>query len=156
MDTGSPSPVATVAKQLDIITTNPQRKAFIAQVATDARTGTLGYATINPPGDDTSMTDMDHHLRDQVRADGALERYRYFWEEPAPGDEFVPTRGCSAPTFHGSAADMVALGGGLLTFIAKHLSIAERGSHLMALPHSDVTPGHRYLPYIAVAPDSAA
>ncbi|WP_299050171.1 ThiF family adenylyltransferase [uncultured Nocardioides sp.] len=145
-----------VSKQLDIITTNPQRKAFIAQVATDARSGTLGYATINPPGNTTSMTDMDHHLRDQVRADGALERYRYFWEEPAPGDEFVPTRGCSAPTFHGSAADLAALGGGLLTFIAKHLTIADRGAHLMALPHSDVTPGHRYVPYRPVAPGSAA
>ncbi|NEK60237.1 hypothetical protein GCU56_20475 [Geodermatophilus sabuli] len=136
-----------MTKQLDTVATKPQRKAIIAQVATDARSGTLGYATINPPDGDTTMTDMDHHLRDQVRADGALERYRYFWEDPAPGDEFVPTRGCSAPTFHGSAADLAALGGGLATLIAKHLAVAAQGAHLMALPHSDVTPGHKYLPY---------
>lgn len=142
-----------VAKQLDIIATNPERKALIAQVATDVRSGTLGYVTVNPPGGGTSMTDMDHHLRDQVRADGGLERYRYFWEEPAPGDEVVPTRGCSAPTFHGSAADLAALGAGLLTFIARHLTIPVRGAHVMALPHSDVTPGHRYLPYRPVATD---
>ncbi len=140
-----------VAKQLDIIAKNPQRKAFIAQVATDARSGTLGYAIVNPPDCVASMTDMDHHLRDTVRADSTLERYRYFWEEPGPGDEFVPTRGCSAPTFHGSAADLAALGGGLLTFIARHLTIAGCGAHLMALPHSDVIPGHRYVPY-PVAP----
>ncbi|WP_157677097.1 HesA/MoeB/ThiF family protein [Auraticoccus monumenti] len=136
-----------VSKQLDTIATQPQRKAFIAQVATDARSSTLGYATINPPNSDATMTDMDHHLRDEVRADGSLERYRYFWEEPGPGDEFVPTRGCSAPTFHGSAADLAALGGGLTTMIAKHLMIPDRGSHLIALPHADVTPGHMYVPY---------
>lgn len=134
-----------MSKQLDTIAAKPQRKAFIAQVATDARTGTLGYATINPPGSDPTMSDMDNHLRDRVRADATLERYRYFWEEPGPGDEFIPTRGCSAPTFHGSAADLAALAGGLLTLIAKHLTIPDRGAHLIALPHSGVRPGHKYV-----------
>lgn len=134
-----------MSNQLDIVAANPQRKAAIAQVATDARTGTLGYATINPPGDTRTMTQMDHHLRDSVRADGTLERYRYFWEEPDPDDELVPTRGCSTPTFHGSAADLAALGGGLITLIAKHLTNPAHGAHLIALPHSDVQPSHRYL-----------
>lgn len=134
-----------MSNQLDIVAANPQRKATIAQVATDARTGTLGYATVNPPGDTRTMTEMDHHLRDTVRNDGTLERYRYFWEEPDPEDELVPTRGCSTPTFHGSAADLAALSGGLITLIAKHLTMPDHGAHLIALPHSDVQPSHKYL-----------
>jgi hypothetical protein len=136
-----------MSNQLDIVAAHPQRTATIAQVATDARTGTLGYATINPPGNTATMTQMDHHLRDAVRADGILERYRYFWEEPSREDELVPTRGCSAPTFHGSAADLAALSGGLLTLIAKHLTTPAQGSHLIALPHADVQPSHKYLPF---------
>ncbi|MEI5675743.1 MULTISPECIES: ThiF family adenylyltransferase [unclassified Nocardioides] len=134
-----------MTNQLNIVAANPNRTAVIAQVATDARTGTLGYATINPPGDTRTMTQMDHHLRDTVRADGTLERYRYFWEEPDPQDELVPTRGCSTPTFHGSAADLAALSGSLTTLIAKHLTLRAHGAHLIALPHSDVQPSHKYL-----------
>lgn len=134
-----------MSNQLDIVAANPQRKATIAQVATDARTGTLAYATINPPGDTTAVTQTDLRLRDSVHADGTLERYRYFWEEPDPDDELVPTRGCSTPTFHGSAADLAALSGGLITLIARHLTNPARGAHLIALPHSDVQPSHKYL-----------
>lgn len=144
-----------MTRQLDTFAADPNRMVTIAQVATDAKTGTLGLVTINPPGHSATMENMDHHVRDVVRSDGALERYRYFWEEPSTGDEFIPTRGCSAPTFHGSAADLAALTGSLTTLIAQHLAIPAPGSHLIALPHSGIAPAHKYVHHTPTS-DSAA
>lgn len=66
---------------------------------------------------------------------------------PEPGDEFVPTRGCSLPTFHGSAADLAAVAATLTNLVAPHLNDKADGTHLFALPHSGVTPPYRYLPH---------
>lgn len=82
-------------------------------------------------------------------ADGELELYHPLWEDAAKGDELIPTRGCSAPTFHGSASDLAAVAAILVNVIGLHLQQAEAqvsGTHLISLPHAPAGPRHRFLP----------
>jgi hypothetical protein len=134
-----------IARRLATLTTRPTRTAVIAQVATDARTGCLGIAMVYGPGQLTSILEADANTGHVVKADPALEPYQVFWKDPEPGDEFVPTRGCSLPTFHGSAADLAAVAASLTNLIAPHLADHASGTHLFALPHSGVTPPYRFL-----------
>ncbi len=141
-----------VGRFLNQLTLAPRRRAVFAQVATDARTGGLGVAFVNAPLRDSedetpqpTLADVDILAGKQVKANAILEPYRVFWERPLPEDEFVPTRGCSLPTFHGSAADLAAVAASLSNFIALHLGQEESGTHLISLPHSAVTPAHYFL-----------
>ncbi|GAB3134975.1 ThiF family adenylyltransferase [Tsukamurella serpentis] len=127
------------------------RKGLIAQVATDARTGTLGIANIWAPGAPCVPSELDNQAGRSVLADGGLELYHAFWEDAGEGDELVPTRGCSVPTFHGSAADLAAIAAMLVNMIGLHLQHAERpisGTHLIALPFVPAGPRHRFLPVV--------
>jgi ThiF family/Prokaryotic E2 family A len=134
-----------------------ERKALIAQVATDARTGTLGIANICAPGAARTPSELDDQAGRSVVADGGLELYHPLWEEAAEGDELIPTRGCSVPTFHGSAADLAAVAATLVNMIGLHLQQAEAavsGIHLIALPHAPAGPRHYFLPATTDAPES--
>ena len=133
-----------VTRRLETLTNKPNRTAVIAQVATDARTGCLGIAMVYGPGQPAGILETDVNTGHVVEADPTLEPYQVFWKDPEPGDEFVPTRGCSLPTFHGSAADLAAVAASLTNFIAPHLTDNASGTHLFALPHSGVTPPYRY------------
>ncbi len=167
----------TASRFLDQLALTLGRRATIAQVATDARTGSLGIATISAPSPSArptgtsdpapssgsgrpvgvaTLSEIDAAAGRAVAAAADLEPYRTFWAEPVAGDEFVPTRGCSLPTFHGSAADMAAVAGGLLNFVALHVGQNVSVTHLISLPHSDITPSHRFVPHQAdtlTAPD---
>lgn len=134
-----------ITRRLETIANSADRTAVIAQVATDARTGCLGIAMVYGPEQPTSILDTDATTGHTVEADPGLEPYQVFWKDPEPGDEFVPTRGCSLPTFHGSAADLAAVAASLTNFIAPHLTDHGSGTHLFALPHSGVTPPYRYV-----------
>lgn len=134
-----------VTKRLDRITQNPRRTAVIVQIATDTRTGTLGLAIVHGRGNTSSLTETDRKTGAVVLDDPTLEPYQVFWRDPDPGDEFVPTRGCSIPTFHGSAADLAGIAASLTTVVAPHLSDGSSGTYLLALPHSGVSPAYRYL-----------
>ena len=84
-------------------------------------------------------------------ADSGLELYHQFWKETVEGDELIPTRGCSVPTFHGSAADLAAVAATLVNMIGLHLQQAKRpisGTHLVALPHSPGGPRHQFIPAV--------
>lgn len=127
------------------------RTAVIAQVATDARTGTLGIANICAPGAACAPSELDDQAGRSVLADGGLELYHPLWEEVAEGDELVPTRGCSVPTFHGSSADLAAVAATLVNMIGLHLQQAKApvsGTHLIALPHAPAGPRHHFLPAV--------
>ncbi len=158
----------TVSRFLDVLALTPGRRTTIAQVATDTRSGSLGIATVcapvlaepdirardsstlngtGRPDGVSTLTEIDTAAGRAVAAAAELEPYRIFWAEPAAGDELVPTRGCSVPTFHGSAADLAAVAGGLLNLIARHLGQTVSGTHLISLPHSGVTPAHAFLPH---------
>ena len=112
------------------------RHALLAQVATDARSGTLGILTVSAPSDADGPTVIDSRAGRKVLADPTLELYHSLWQEPLDGDELTPTRGCSVPTFHGSAADLAAVAACLLNLLAVHLTVPASGTHLIALPHT--------------------
>jgi hypothetical protein len=138
-----------VTRRLETIAKIDDRTAAIAQVATDARTGCLGIAMVYGPTEPASILTTDARTGHVVEGDPGLEPYQVFWKDPEPGDEFVPTRGCSLPTFHGSAADLAAVAASLTNFIAPHLTDGASGTHLFALPHSGVAPAYRYVAHEA-------
>ncbi|RNL65401.1 ThiF family adenylyltransferase [Nocardioides marmoriginsengisoli] len=133
-----------VARRLDAVATRADRRCVVAQISTDVRTGSLGLAVVAGRTGSTPVTAIDRQTGVDVEAAPALEAYRVFWDEPGPGDEFVPTRGCSLPTFHGSAADLASVAGSLISLVASHLRDGASGTHLISLPHAGVTPSHHY------------
>jgi ThiF family len=136
-----------VGRRLEALANDSCRSAVIAQVATDAGSGNLGLAMVHGPESRKSMNETDAQVGRAVEEQTSLEPYRVFWRDPAPGDEFVPTRGCSVPTFHGSAADLAAVAASLTSLIAPHLTDGASGTHLMALPQSGIAPAHCYIPH---------
>lgn len=125
-----------------------ERKALITQVATDASSGTRGIANICSPGTTLTPSGIDEQAGRVVLSDGGLELYHPLWQEAADGDELIPTRGCSVPTFHGSAADLAAVAASLVNMIGLHLQQADAavsGTHLIALPHAPTGPRHHFL-----------
>ena len=121
------------------------RRATVAQVATDRENGNLGIATIWPANATKTIEQIDAEVGERVRADSALEGYHMLWGRADLGNKLVPTRGCSIPTFHGSAADLAAVAGSLLSLVAGHMDTLVAGVHLIALPHSGLAvPPHRF------------
>ncbi|MFD7581040.1 ThiF family adenylyltransferase [Kitasatospora sp. NPDC059817] len=120
-------------------------RPVLAQVATDVRTGTLGLLSVSAPGTVRGPSDVDASAGQAVLADPALELYHPLWQDSPDGDELVPTRGCSVPTFHGSSADLAAVAGTLMSFLGMHLKTPTSGTHLVALPHAAGSPHHRFV-----------
>jgi hypothetical protein len=141
----------SVAAVMEGIASAPEREALIAQVATDAGSGTLGVATICAAGSAMTPSAIDTAAGRAVLARGDLETYHVLWDaDPDSEDSLVPTRGCSVPTFHGSAADMAGVAAALVNVIGTHLSSPEgaspSGTHLLALPFTGSEPAHVFIP----------
>ncbi|MGQ1840236.1 ThiF family adenylyltransferase [Kocuria turfanensis] len=134
-----------IGQYLDGLVTAHGRKAILAQVATDSLSGTLGMLTTVAPGTDMALTELDHKVGTYVTAAADLELYHSLWQEPLSGQELIPTRGCSVPTFHGSAADLAAIAASLVSLLGLQLSAPSSGTHLIALPHADHGPRHRFV-----------
>lgn len=126
---------------------SPAVRPLIAEVATDVKTGTLGILSVSAPGTSLGANEIDRRVGTAVKVDGGLEPFHTFWTEVRDVDELVPTRGCSVPTFHGSAADMAAVAASLTSLLGSHVSatVPVSGTHLIALPHSPVGPFHRFI-----------
>lgn len=142
---------ATVSKTVarivsDAFVVTDRRKAVVAQVAVDARSGSLGMILVHGRAPQHDVLDSDRMTGIAVLEDPMLEPYGVFWLDPEVQDEFVPTRGCSIPTFHGSAADMAGVASTMTTLIASHIGDDSSGTHLFALPHTGVSPAHHYSP----------
>lgn len=120
-------------------------RPHIAQVGTDSRSGTLGILTVAAPEQPSGASTIDEEVGRVVVADGSLERFHPLWQEPSPGDEIIPARGCSIPTFHGSAADLASLAGVLVSLLGPHIGTPSSGTHLVALPHAVGGPAHVFL-----------
>ncbi|MEX2983960.1 ThiF family adenylyltransferase [Streptomyces sp. C36] len=135
----------TAGRFLDLLAQRPHRKAVLAQMATDSLTASLGILTIAAPGTQASLSAIDHVAGGHVLADPSLEPYHPLWTEPAPGDELRPTRGCSIPTFHGSAADLMATTATLITLLSNQMRHPVSGTHLCAQPHTGILPAHRFI-----------
>ncbi|MBW4704649.1 ThiF family adenylyltransferase [Micromonospora sp. RL09-050-HVF-A] len=127
--------------------TRDTTRPMLAMVATDLRTATLGLLTVSASGYPTGPAHIDQAAGPRVLADGTLERFHGLWQEPAEGDEMVPARGCSVPTFHGSAADVAAVAASLVSLLAQHLNTTMSGTHLAAVAHAPGTgPHHHFIP----------
>jgi hypothetical protein len=145
----------SITTYLDALVAASERRPLIAQVATDAGSGTLGIANICAPDATLTPSEIDEQAGRSVLADGGLELYHPLWQAAADGDELIPTRGCSVPTFHGSAADLAAVAATLVSLIGVHLQQAEAvtsGTHLIALPHAATGPRHHVLLTTTAAP----
>lgn len=131
---------------LDEILRGSAHHPLVARLATDVATGSLGMAVISAADDRAEAVDEFTNARVMARSD--LEHFQTFWTDPADGAELIPARGCSVPTFHGSAADLAGVAASLMSFVAGHIGTAESGTHLIALPHGPWTgPPHAYIPY---------
>jgi len=135
-----------VGQILAALAAEENQHALLAQVATDTRSGTLGILTVSAPGNADGPAVIDSRAGPKVLADPALELYQPLWQEALGGDELTPTRGCSVPTFHGSAADLAAVAACLLNLLALHLTAPASGTHLIALPHAPgPSPHHHFI-----------
>lgn len=140
---------ATVNRSLAEVLDSSARAAggpLLAQVATDVQTGTLGLLVVASSDFPGGPATIDELVGNEVRSRGDLERFAVLWDSPAAGDEIIPERGCSAPTFHGSAADLAAIGGVLVSLFGQHVGERVSGAHLVALPHAPEGPTHVFLP----------
>ncbi|WAU81405.1 ThiF family adenylyltransferase [Streptomyces sp. Qhu-G9] len=135
-----------IGQALDVLARTPDRKATLAQIATDTRTGTLGILTACAPDTLQGPHTLDSQVGLSVLGDHLLELYHPLWQESEHGDELVPTRGCSVPTFHGSSADLAAVAATLTTFLGMQMAVSTSGTHLIALPHAHSGPHHHYVP----------
>jgi hypothetical protein len=120
----------------------------LAQVAVDIRTGTLGIMTVSMPPLRVGPLTIDRKAGTQVLSDGAHEAFHCLWRTSASGHEIIPTRGCSAPTFHGSAADLAGVAASLTSILGAHLGAgtAISGTHLISLPHGEAGPLRAFVP----------
>jgi hypothetical protein len=139
----------SVTQCLDEFAALPERTALIAQVATDAKSGTLGILNLCAPNSQLGPSEIDQNAGRTITSNGELELYHKLWQESPDDHELIPTRGCSVPTFHGSAADLAAVAATLVSLLGDHLrqtATALSGTHLIALPHADSGPRHYFLP----------
>lgn len=136
-----------IGQALDELATATSRP-LLAQVATDAGTSTLGLLTVSDRTNPSGPNTIDQQTGKTVTGDGTLEPFHTFWKDVSAQDELIPTRGCSVPTFHGSAADIAAIAANLTSMLGSHLAIAEpiSGTHLIGLPHSPAGPFRRFIP----------
>ena len=135
-----------VGQALSAVAATERPHALLAQLATDTSTGTLGILTVSAPSDPDGPAVIDTRAGRTVLADPALESYHILWREPLDEHELIPTRGCSVPTFHGSAADLAAVAACLVNLLAMHLTTPASGTHLIALPHAPGSgPHHRFI-----------
>jgi hypothetical protein len=135
-----------VGQALAAVAATRHPHAVLAQFSTDTSTGTLGILNVSAPSDPNGPAVIDIRIGRRVLADPALELYHTLWQEPLDGQELTPTRGCSVPTFHGSAADLAAVAACLVNLLALHLTTPESGTHLIALPHSPGSgPYHHFI-----------
>ena len=137
-----------ITQALDVLAAQSERKAIIAQVATDAATGTLGLLNVCTPGSSLPPSTLDDMAGLAIKADVDLEAFHKLWQEPEDGAELIPTRGCSVPTFHGSAADLAAVAAVLTSLLGKHMQSATTpsGTHVISLPHAANSRPHVFLP----------
>lgn len=121
------------------------RRCLLAQVATDVATSTLGLMTVAAPGSPHTLTALDAAAGQKVTSTPALEPFRVFWREPTSGDELTPVRGCSIPTFHGSAADLFGLSATFTNLLGAQLDSPTSGAHLIANPQAGYPgPSHQF------------
>ncbi|TDD68064.1 ThiF family adenylyltransferase [Jiangella aurantiaca] len=126
-------------------------RPVLAQMACDVRSGSQGILTVSMPPESSGCLTIDQQAGHVVKADGTLEPFHELWGSETDTNEVIPTRGCSPPTFHGSAADLSGVAGSLTSILGSHLasSDAVSGTHLISLPHGEAGPLRHFVPVAA-------
>jgi len=139
----------SIGRLLNGVADTDGARPVLAQIATDAQTGTLGIMSVSVPPLRAGPLAMDRMAGQRITQDGSYEAFHCLWESPAPGDEIIPTRGCSTPTFHGSAADLAAVAASLTSILGAHLGTEATisGTHLISLPHGEAGPQRTFVPF---------
>jgi ThiF family/Prokaryotic E2 family A len=136
-----------VADALDELAREVDATPVMASVATDVRTATLGLMSVSAQSQAGGPATIDRAASRQVMCDPTLEAFHTFWETPDPGDEVIPSLGCSLPTFRGSAADLACLAGTFITLLGPHLGPEVSGAHLVTAAHAGTSStAHRFIP----------
>ena len=118
---------------------------LLVQVATDRRSATLGLIIVASPSCGIGPATVDRALASRVLEDETLEAFHTFWTPPVEGGELLPAPGCSVPTYHGSAADLAAIAGAMVSVIGQQVASPVIGAHLIASPHSGCQPAWRFI-----------
>ena len=122
-------------------------RPVLAQMACDVRTGTLGILSVSMPPETSGCLTIDQQAGTAIKMDAALEVFHELWGTETDSDEIIPTRGCSVPTFHGSAADLSGVAASLISLLGAHLSSNKplSGTHLISLPHGEAGPRRSFV-----------
>lgn len=132
---------------LDVLTGTGDRCPPLAQIATDSMTSTLGIVTVSAAGGTAPLSAIQQTMADHVAGHSELEEFGRFWD---PDDDglFAPARGCSVPTFRGSAADAMAIAGSAVSLLGPAVAAGLTGGFLFALPHTPATvPARKWVPH---------
>ena len=136
-----------VAYRLDQAARGTKDRPVLAQVATDTGSGTLGLVVVAGRDVAGGPSTVDLTIAQQVLTEALLEPYHTFWTPPSAGSELNPSPGCSVPTYHGSAADLAATAGSMVSLLGQQLAAPVSGGHVFAAPHSGVQPSFHFEPY---------
>jgi hypothetical protein len=109
----------------------------IAAVATDPASATLGLMIVTENNYGAGPATVDEATKPLVLSDSDLARYHSLWREPKVGEELIPARGCSTPTFHGSAADLAGIAATLVNLLGQQMQAPANGTYLFAQTLSD-------------------
>jgi hypothetical protein len=132
----------TVALLLENAATRAaRRRPFLAAVATDSPSATLGLLTMATPTWPGGPYDIERRQSPTILRNGQLEHFHIFWEDLHPDQMIIPERGCSVPTFHGAANDLMAVTGTAVDLLARRLTATTSGMDLFATAHAALPDG---------------
>lgn len=137
-----------IGRLLDDFARAHDHHPLLAQVATDPGTGTLGILTVSAPPLRVGPLTIDRKAGEFVGNNGSLEAFQVLWDSTSHREQIIPTRGCSTPTFHGSAADLAGVAASLTSILGAHLDRRDAlsGTHLISLPHGEAGPLRAFVP----------
>lgn len=123
-------------------------RPIFAHMATDPKTSTLGILTVSMAPQPKGPISIDRAIGTQIIDQGVHEPFHGLWSDSNAGEELIPTRGCSTPTFHGAAADMAGVAASLVSILSAYLTATESvsGSHLISMPHGEAGPLRTFFP----------
>ncbi len=109
----------------------------LASTAIDSRSATLGLLIVATSDCKAGPATIDRLTEATVLGDTDLVRYHSLWQPSSDGDELIPARGCSTPTFHGSAADLAGAASVFVNLLGQQMKSPSSGTYLFALPFAD-------------------
>ncbi|MCQ3810033.1 MAG: patatin-like phospholipase family protein [Acidimicrobiia bacterium] len=129
----------------------------VVSVLVDARCSTTAMFASPPEGAAGPTYTARRAVERLARTHGTAHFEEAFWDGDSAESLVQPEPGCSAPTFHGSAADAAAAAGTLANQIGRFL--ADPGAHtaeFCVLSHCEQQPGRQHFRCVEPAPTAVA